>query len=261
MNLYEAQFASALDVADAPAPLRSVLLASSPRCGSHMIGHAMAGTGHLGVPFEYLNPANLAEWRTRLGTVSASGTLKSIMARRTTANGVFAIKAHFNHAAELGGVPALLASLPNVSVVHLRRADVLRQAVSYAIARQTGVWITGQTATSATATYDADLIADCLDDIVVQNARWTSAFEDVGIRPLNLYYEDASLDLGSAIRAIARVLGVDERLATVPESAVTRRQGGDARTEAWVRAYAQDRRTKASTVLRVGRAALRPFRR
>ena len=66
MNLYHAQFSDSLDLPAVSGPERSVLIASTPRCGSHMIGHAMAGTGLLGVPFEYCNPANHAAWMRRL---------------------------------------------------------------------------------------------------------------------------------------------------------------------------------------------------
>ncbi|MCU0911629.1 MAG: Stf0 family sulfotransferase [Rhodobacteraceae bacterium] len=242
MKLYHAQFSTDLDCPDSPAPTRSLLVASTPRCGSHMLGHAMTTTGLLGVPFEYCNRANLAEWKRRLGTATAEATLAGVMGRRTTPNGVFGIKSHFEHCAALGGPAGLFAALPGLRVVHLRRADVMRQAVSYAVAKQTGVWIRGQEASGDRARYDADLIAWCLDDIALQNANWASAFAEAGIEPLNLYYEEVSANLPAAIAAVVRFAGVMPEDGMIEVETVTERQGEAGRIGDWVARYATDRR-------------------
>ncbi len=145
--------------------------------------------------------------------------------------------------------------------MHLRRADVLRQAISYAVARQTGVWIRGQEPISDTATYDPALIADCLDDIAVQNAGWATALAQAGIRPLNIYYEDAAQDLTSAVTAIARFTGVIARDEDINVEAATQRQGRNARTEEWIARFAQDRRHRTPIGRRLARFALRSVRR
>lgn len=242
MNLYQAQFGEDLD--SPPTPVRrTVLIASTPRCGSHLLGHAMSRTNRLGVPFEYLNPANLAEWSRRLGGQGPAETLTQIMARRTTPNGIFGLKAHYEHCSVLGGPSALFAALPNLVVVHLRRADVMRQAVSYAIARQTGVWISGQEATSGQARFDADLIRACLDDIAVQNAHWSSAFSRAAIEPLNLYYEDLSRDVSGAVTKVGRFAHVLTEGQSVKVDATTTKQSHGDRTERWIDRYASEGRT------------------
>ncbi|MBF9030321.1 hypothetical protein HKCCE3408_07925 [Rhodobacterales bacterium HKCCE3408] len=261
MNLYRSQFAEALDIDGAPAVERTVLIASTPRCGSHMIGHAMTATGLLGRPFEYLNPANLAEWRRRLGTSGAADSLAALIARRTTPNGVFALKAHHDHCATIGGPERLLAALPNVYVVHLRRADVLRQAVSYAIARQTGVWIAGQEPVSENVEYDRDEIATCLDDIAIQNARWSSFFARAGIRPLTLIYEEVAADLPGAITQIAQYSGVIGPDETLQVAAATERQGTSGRADEWIERYAEERRGDPSLGQRIAGSARRRLQR
>jgi trehalose 2-sulfotransferase len=243
MKLYQQQFSDDLDQPPAAEPARTILIASTPRCGSHMLGHAMASTGLLGVPFEYANPANLAEWMQRLGTASPQETFKALMTRRTTANGTFAIKAHYSHCESLGGPDRFLDFWPNLKVVHICRADVLRQAISYAIARQTGVWISGQEAEQDHADCDPGLIAECLDDIAVQNARWISAFAKAGITPLSIRYEDAADNLEATVTEVARhagVIGADD-IAVV--TTTTTRQGQSRRTEDWIDLYAARKRT------------------
>ncbi len=257
MNLYESQFSSAWDLPASSGLERTVLIASTPRCGSHMIGHAMARTGLLGVPFEYCNPSNMSVWMQRLGTISPEATLRAIIARRSTANGMFGIKAHFTQCETLGGPQQLFKALPGLRVVHLRRADVLRQAISYAVARQTGVWIKGQEPTSETAVYDASLIADCLDDIAVQNAGWSTAFAKAGIRPLNLYYEDAASDLQFAVTQVARFMNVVSSDETIEVETATERQGRNGMTKNWVERYTQDRRPGGHIGRSLGRIALR----
>ncbi len=252
MNLYESQF---LDIHDQPTPqgeVRTLLIASTPRCGSHMVGHAMMRTGQLGVPFEYCNRANMAEWMRRLEQDTPEATLAALMARRSTANGIFGIKCHYEHGAVLGGADNLIAALPNVRVVHLRRADVLRQAISFAIARQTGVWIDGQVATSDTAIYDRGLIADCLEEIAVQNALWTSLFKECGIQPLEITYEDAVQDIGTVINSIARfagVIGPDQNLCVRTQ---TKRQSQPGRTNEWVERFADERQHRQPVHRRIG---------
>ncbi|MGL4237186.1 hypothetical protein [Tabrizicola sp.] len=53
MILYQKQFSDELDQPPVLWPQTTVLIASTPRCGSHMLGHAMAGTGLLGVAISY----------------------------------------------------------------------------------------------------------------------------------------------------------------------------------------------------------------
>lgn len=253
MKLYQKQFAEDLDQLLSQPPGTTILIASTPRCGSHMLGHAMANTGLMGVPFEYANPANLAEWTRRLGTASPQATLAALMQRRTTPNGIFAIKAHFNHCESLGGAGRFLARWPNLKVVHLCRSDVLRQAISYAVARQTGIWIDGQEAEQDNAAYDPRLIAECLDDIAVQNARWISAFAAAGITPLSISYSDAVEDLPGTLSKIARHVGVIGAEGTLDVTTTTTRQGQSRRTEEWIGRYEADRRRAGSHGFGIGR--------
>lgn len=256
MNLYQDQFSESLDLSATPHAMKPLLIASTPRCGSHMLGHGMADTGVLGVPFEYLNRANMTEWQRRLGGDTPQETLARIMERRTTPNGVFCLKAHFDQCDMLGGAAALFAHLPGLKVVHIRRADVLRQAISYAIARQTGIWIDGQEAILQEPAYDAAMIDVCLNDIAMQNAMWTSAFAAAGIEPLNIFYESTAENLDRDLTAIGRfagVLGDTETLATEPR---TRRQSKSTRTEDWIARYRADRQKRPPPSL-TGRIARR----
>jgi len=237
----------------------TVLIASTPRCGSHMVGHAMATTERLGVPFEYANPTNAAEWSRRLETTTPEATLAELMARRTTPNGVFGLKAHYEHGAVFGTAENLVSQLPGLRVVHLRRADVLRQAVSFAVAKQTGIWISGQEGTGEAAAYDPGLIDHCLNDIAVQNALWTSLFDRLNIQPLEITYENCVKDLAGAVNDIARFCGVTTGDEVLDVQTVTKRQSKDQRTEDWVLRYADDRLARRAILRRIGGLARRAW--
>jgi trehalose 2-sulfotransferase len=238
MNLYHPQFAASLDIADAPPPRRTLIIASTPRSGSHMLGHALAATGRMGVPYEYCHQANLAEWQKRLQCADPRSTLQAIMRRRTTPNGIFAIKVHYSQTNVFGGADALLGGFPDPHIVHIRRADVLRQAISFSIAMQTGVWIDEQEPVSGKVRYDARAITTCLQDIASQNAAWTSVLRRSGLPTITLEYDAMCSDLLATLRRIAAFIGIDLPDTALPPTAPTRPQAIAGRTEQWIARYA-----------------------
>ncbi len=259
MDLFESQFSDSLDRPYAGTPATTVLIAATPRSGSQTIGHAMGLTGRLGVPFEYADPANAGEWARRLETTTPEATLAELMARRTTPNGVFAIRASYEHGLIFGSAEQLLEQLPGLKVVHLRRADVLRQAVSFAIAKQTGIWISGETGTGETAVYDPGLIDHCLNDIAVQNAVWTSLFRRLGIDPLEITYETAIRDVSGTLNAIARFCGVLQPGEELDAPSVSPSPAEDERVENWITRYADDRLARRAILRRIGGLARRAW--
>lgn len=258
MNVSESQFSDALDRPYAGTPANTILIATTPLCGGAVIAQAMAATGNLGVPFEYANPANAAEWARRLETTTPETTLAEIMARRTTPNGVFAIQVQFEHGVVFETTERLLSQLPGLKVVHVRRADVLRQAVSFAVAKQTGIWASDDQGSGDTAAYDPGLIDHCLNDIAVQNALWTSAFSALGIEPLEVTYETAAKGLARTIRDIAEFCGVSsadfsQTAPAMPPAAP------DDRMENWIARYADDRMARRAILRRIGGLARRAW--
>lgn len=256
MALYQDQFDDALDQPERQ-PERTLVIASSPRCGSHMLGHSLTETGRLGVPFEYLNARNLAEWQKRLGAGSPAEVLAALMRVRTTPNGVFAIKAHYTQTDIIGGAEALLAALPAPRVVHIERRDLLRQAISYARARQTGVWISGQQGNGRSPRYDRDEIEDCLIDLARQNAAWRMAIASAGVPVLRVSFEDASRDIAAHIRAVAGLMEIELPEASVPATPPTARQSREDETAEWIARYLAEMPRRRQPAGRFSRLARR----
>lgn len=201
-GLWPRQFDPAFDF-PTTAISKKFALATTPRCGSHFLGHQLHGMGAFGYPLEYFNPANWRVWGRRAG--GAGSTLSYIQSVRTGPNGVFSTKLHQEHLALFldKETDAL-----TYKFIHLQRRDLLRQAISFSRAQQTGAWISDMPETSQ-AKYDWQMISQKLDEISLGNANWRSFFTSIGAEPLNLFYEDIAADPISAINQITEFLEID----------------------------------------------------
>ena len=103
MYLYDDQFRVDNDFPFFQHPKKTLIIASTGRSGSHMLGHALMKTKSLGCPLEYLNPSNLPKWNKRFNTNNLEDTLNKIKHHRTSTNGVFSIKMHYTHLKQIHG--------------------------------------------------------------------------------------------------------------------------------------------------------------
>jgi LPS sulfotransferase NodH len=93
---YEAQFSPDMDMPLFRGVPRTYLIATTARCGSHFVGHALWQTGHFGVPLEYLNRGNLPAWHARFRTPTIGGVFRGLARHRTSSSGWFGLKAHWS---------------------------------------------------------------------------------------------------------------------------------------------------------------------
>lgn len=239
MALYESQFETKFDSPVAAVPAKTLVIASTPRSGSHMLGHSLIETGCFGAPFEYLNPGNLARWREQLGVVGTDDVLGELMRRRTTPNGVFSIKCHWSHLDAVGGFDRLRERLPDPFFVAIRRSDLLKQAVSYAIAQQTGVWIDGQPSKGIEPTYNFAQIYACLRELIDHNARWQFALATSGCRWMEVTFEDIRENIAAAVARIATFMDVTLSERAEPAKLMTHKQS-NAVNRMWARRFIED---------------------
>ncbi|MEO1139429.1 MAG: Stf0 family sulfotransferase [Pseudomonadota bacterium] len=214
---------------------KKVALCTTPRCGSHFLGHQMHAMGAFGYPLEYLNPGNWKVWNKRAGS---QATLDYIKSARTGPNGVFSVKLHHEH------LPAFLkqelAPL-DYRFVHLCRRDLVKQAISFARAQQTGAWISDMPET-APAQYDWALIAAKVDAISRGNAAWQGFLRSVGIVPLVLYYEDIVADMPGTIEQMAAYLEIDLNDVTIEQPTFTPQRQKKASDDDWRVRFESDSR-------------------
>ena len=224
MHLYSDQFSSSHDFTVVEKPSKVLIIASTARSGSHMLGHSLYQTGEFGFPLEYANPANVAEWKKRFNKKDFYSTLKEIQKRRTSENGVFSIKIHYPHIKMFGDFKSLIHLFPDAYFVLLSRKNVLKQAVSLSMAKKTGVWIAGQKPTNENPEYSFNHIDRCLRDTILNNASWRYTLAASGCNYIEMDFEAICQDLGGSIKRIADFMSVEIDQNRLPNQPPTRKQ-------------------------------------
>lgn len=195
------QFGPAYDLPPFDGRARVYLIASSPRTGSHYLGHLFRACGDMGAPLEYLHPRHLADWGERLGTAGAAETLRAVQRRRTSPSGWFGVKAHWAQFAAVEEAPAV------ERWVRIVRQDALDQAISLVVAKQTRSPISFRPATGELA-YDRAAIAAALARLATDAAGWDDFFAAEGVTPLRIAYEDLVARPLAALNAARAHLGL-----------------------------------------------------
>lgn len=208
-QLYQDQFSRTHDFPLETHVEKTLVIASTPRSGSHFLGHTLHRTQHFGFPLEYSNPRNKSKWEEIFDVRGIENILNCLKKKRTSPNGVFSIKAHYSHLPQFGGFKGFLSHVENPYFILLTREDLLKQAISLSIARQTGVWISGQEARSSDAKYDEKDIAFCLKRTILHNASWKYLLSTHNVKYMELTFEKARDNLPQAVDRIAEFMGLD----------------------------------------------------
>jgi LPS sulfotransferase NodH len=93
--------------------------------------------------------------------------------------------------------------------VYIRRCHKLRQALSTARALQTGLWKVqnGKTA-EREPQFDAELIEQSLREAERQEKIWEDFFQQFGIQPFQVQYEQLCRDYEGAVRGVLTFLKI-----------------------------------------------------
>lgn len=107
-------------------------------------------------------------------------------------------------------------SFDNLRVVHVRRKSILKQSISYEIARQTKRW-SSEYNSKVEPIYDFDKIKERITELSLQEIVNEKFCDELPVRPIEVYYEDLltrKLDILSNIVGDFD-LGFDEGLSTL----------------------------------------------
>jgi LPS sulfotransferase NodH len=240
---------------DVPGPA-SYILCGTPRTGSTLLCSLLSSTGVAGRPESYFREPDHRQWAARFGVpISEDGLVDyskfATAAARfgSTANGVFAARV-------MWGTMALIVSGLDTSsgrrsdrdvlerafgplrFVHLRRRDVVGQAVSWARAEQSDYWHHGDEV-RAQPRLDLGQIDSFVGTIRDHNAAWRSWFDAEAIAPLDVEYESLDVDPGETVREILEWIGTRAPADWTPASAHTRQ--ADEINADWARQYRASR--------------------
>jgi trehalose 2-sulfotransferase len=230
----------------------SYLLCGTPRTGSTLLCGLLASTGVAGRPESYLREPDEQAWARRLGVpVAGDGSFdyrRFARAARTagsTSNGVFAARVMWGTLSRVvdGLDPGLRArrdlevlgdAFGPLRLVHLRRDDLIGQAVSWARAEQTQYWQDGDRP-AAEPRFDLGAIEDLVRTIEDHDVAWTEWFAAQGVTPYRVTYEEVTADPGRAVQGILDHL--DLGLPAGWRPAPRQRRQADEVNADWVRRY------------------------
>jgi LPS sulfotransferase NodH len=239
------------------APWLTYLVCTNPRSGSWLLCEGLTATGLAGRPREWFNPQEeerrRTTWRAEQSCeLDYPAYLRLARRRSTTPNGVSGVKLHHYQlrqlARRLGDLtgPAwapsqvMRAMFPGARHIWLIRRDKARQAISYFIAARTNDWFrldeAPPTSPQAQIYFDPGAIAQFERTARASEEAWGEVFEQMGVQPLVVAYEDLAVDYTGTLANIVNWLGlprIEPELIAPPR---LRRQA-DARTEDWLARY------------------------
>ncbi|WP_160150182.1 Stf0 family sulfotransferase [Nonomuraea solani] len=226
-------------------PVRYVL-AAAPRTGSNMLVRALWRTGRAGFADGYLTDAHALDYFERWGFDTADPAtlvrdyVRHLMTCRTSPNGVFGIKVHGQHL--LGLEVDLDELLVSPRYIWLRRRDRIRQAISFVMAKQTGLWLLdGAYAPAGRALaeprYDYAEVLRHLKQLDRESRSWEEYFDRRGTVPHVVFYEDLLTDYARSLAGCLRHLGVAPP-DSLPEPGIERQAGKT--TERWLALFERD---------------------
>ena len=228
-------------------PDPTYLLAALPRTGSTWFSHLLWQTGCLGAPLEYLNfdPAGPYFFAARCPS-SQFQLWRSVLARRTSPNGVFGLKAfpdqlqalQQEHPEMLNAVMAEFFGSRQQCVILLGRRDRVAHAISLARAMASGVWRREQQDDRELEVgYSAEAVERARQMLDLQAHAWQQMFAELAIDPLEIRYEDVVADPDGAVGRVARAVGVRlDRSSRIKVPSIERQDQSD--SVQWIARYA-----------------------
>ncbi|MEV4481599.1 Stf0 family sulfotransferase [Micromonospora coxensis] len=240
----------------------SYFVCATPRTGSSLLLGLLESTGVAGRPQAYFRAPDEPLWadrwripRTAGGGFDYTDYVHAALTAGRTDNGVFGAKLMWGTMDEV--VRKLAAVHPDVAghdvallerafgrtrFVHLRRDDVLAQAVSWLRAEQTATWfvggngeISGSAGNGRAPRFDADGIRHFVDVINEHDAAWEAWFTSRGIAPYVVRYEELDRDMVTTTRGILDFLGL--RLPPGRTVAARHRRQADDLNQQWITRY------------------------
>jgi LPS sulfotransferase NodH len=207
----------------------------------------LCSTGVLGRPESYFREPDEVAWATRFGLATDGGRVRDYRAfvnaarsSGTSDNGVFGARIMWGSLERimegLGRVPGkpdlpiLEEALGPLTFVHLRREDVVAQAVSWCRAEQTGYWQQGNIITQEPR-QDIAQARLLMETIREHNAAWQAWFDAQGVEPHAVTYEQLVGDRRRVVQGIAARLAVELPSNWRPQS--PHRKQADKLNQAW----------------------------
>ena len=224
-------------------PRRSILVCTSMRSGSTLLGEAMYFAGGLGCPLEYYHSGFRPGFEQRWDARDIVAYTAALHRWRTDASGTFSTKLFWQDMLPLveeidsrliTGLPGPDASqwrdehyrqvwstlaplFPKPIFVRLLRKDELAQSISNFVAGATRRYrLFGWQPAPATPDYDFDAIVRALAAVQNHNRHWQRFLAANALMHRTILYEDLSENYDAAVSALLANLGAETHVAPKP---------------------------------------------
>jgi trehalose 2-sulfotransferase len=177
------------------------------RTGSWLLAHTLADTGYAGRPADYFDETERDNRTRELGLPAGdlAAYARAVREAATTPNGVLGVKLMWNDFDRLrsatrvppgadAGQQFLREAFPRPQLVWLRRADKVRQGVSWWRAAQTGQWALGADEPAGRPEPDVEQIIALARYAQRCEDGWRQWFASAGTGPCEVVYEDLARD-------------------------------------------------------------------
>jgi hypothetical protein len=140
-------------------------------------------------PYQYL-PALADRWNcSKNGAIDHQCYVDALFSNRSSSSGWLGFNLHGSHVASFIEYFKYFPKLETVKIIHLRRRDSLRQAISYEIASQTGQW-SSYYERSIDPVYDYCKLKNRLERIEHQTRINLAFIEKNGSPSFDVFYEE-----------------------------------------------------------------------
>ena len=249
-------------------PAISYIIASTQRSGTHLLCSILRSTGIAGSPDEFFLSKPGETWEKRSGVSSRDGYIERVLQDNTGDNGVFGAVVMWSYfermvqmlqeirdynrftAAEL-----IAERFNRPKYIWMRRRNLVEQAVSWAIACQTGVWAQRVGTTprpNAAPKFDFKVIDEWCNRIAAHEANWANYFRENQIEPLVLYYEDVVACHRTAAERVLQFLALPlPHRMEIPAPAIEK-QANEISAQ-WAASYRKLKRKQTSKLRQIAR--------
>ncbi len=238
--------------------IRCYFISTTPRTGGYLLAEGLQSTRIAGRPREYFEPLFQRQCVQSQAIQSETAYFDHVLAAGTTPNGVFGAKVLWHqfvhlmdqlrlvHGDGLCKFDLLRRMFPDLRYVFLTRRDKIRQAISYDRAIRSGVWWwirtdgdenqQPQSPAPPTPPFDFEQLDDWVTRLSEFEASWREYFKRLGVKPLEVAYEDFVETYEPTILSILRYLDlpIADGLKVAPPRL---RKQADLISDQWVRRY------------------------
>jgi LPS sulfotransferase NodH len=177
------------DFPEIEAVKKSYIICSVPRSGSTLLCRGLWDSGIAGAQKEYFNNKHMSDFYSRWNPKNNYEYVKLLKRHRTSPNGIFGFKAHFNQFSRIDKELNIVLIFPDLKYIFVSRKEHIKQAISLSKAMQTNQW-SSEDKVERIPVYDYQNIKKHQHAICRQEEEWRGFFIRSKLRPLHIIYEE-----------------------------------------------------------------------